>query len=134
MLEEKTPQVLAAVRLDRARLFLQDAEKNLAIDSFLTSINRSYYCIYHAMRAVLALERFDSKKHSGVISQFRKNYIKTGIFPAELSDMIRDAFIDRNDCDYMEFPVASKDDAAARLENAKTFIAAVGEYIAPKLQ
>jgi len=63
MLEEKTPQVLAAVRLDRARLFLQDAEKNLAIDSFLTSINRSYYCIYHAMRAVLALERFDSKKH-----------------------------------------------------------------------
>jgi uncharacterized protein (UPF0332 family) len=86
------------------------------------------------MRAVLAFERFDSKKHSGVISQFRKNYVKTGVFPAELSDMKRDAFTDRNECDSMEFTVASKDDAAARLENAKTFLTAIEEYLAPKLQ
>jgi uncharacterized protein (UPF0332 family) len=33
------------------------------------------------MRAVQALDGFDSKKHSGVISAFRKDYIKTGIFP-----------------------------------------------------
>jgi len=134
MPNEKTPQELAAGRLDRAKEFPRDAEKNLAMDSFLTSINRSYYAIFHAMRAVLALEEFDSKKHSGVISQFRKNYIKPGIFPAEMSYTISDAFRDRNDCDYMEFSVASRDDAAEQLENAKTFLAAVEEYITPKLQ
>lgn len=30
--------------------------------SLKSSINRSYYCIFHAMRAVLALDKFDSKK------------------------------------------------------------------------
>ena len=134
MLEEENPAILAAVRLDKARVFLRDAETNLAADSFLTSVNRSYYCIYHAMRAVLALDRFDSKKHSSIISQFRKNYIKTGIFPATLSDIIRTSFRDRNDCDYMDYYIISKDDTVAQLENAKTFLTAIEDYLAPKLQ
>jgi uncharacterized protein (UPF0332 family) len=134
MLEEGDSAVLAAVRLDKARVFLRDAETNMTADSFLTSVNRSYYCIYHAMRAVLALERFDSKKHSGVISQFRRNYIKTGIFPATLSDIITKSFRDRNDSDYNDYYLISKDEVVEQLENAKTFLAAVEEYLAPKIQ
>ncbi|MDR2578582.1 MAG: HEPN domain-containing protein [Chitinispirillales bacterium] len=133
MLDEETPSVLAAVRLDKARECLQAAEKNLLMDLFQTSVNRSYYCIFHAMRAVLALERFDSKKHSGVISQFRKNYIKPGIFPTELSYIITNAFKDRNDCDYMDFYAVSKDDASSQFESAKVFLGAVDAYITPKL-
>lgn len=45
-----------------------------------TAANRSYYAIFHAARVVLALDGQDYKKHSGVISNFQKNYIKTGIF------------------------------------------------------
>jgi len=134
MREEDDSAVLAAVRLDKARVFLRDAETNMTVDSFLTSVNRSYYCIYHAMRAVLALDRFDSKKHSGVISQFRKNYIKTGIFPSTLSDIITKSFRDRNDSDYNDYYLISKDEVVEQLENAKTFLAAVEEYLAPKLQ
>jgi uncharacterized protein (UPF0332 family) len=133
MLEDDDSAVLGAVRLDKARIFLRDAETNMTVDSFLTSVNRSYYCIYHAMRAVLALERFDSKKHSGVISQFRRNYIKTGIFPSTLSDIITKSFRDRNDSDYNDYYLISKDDVAAQIENAKTFLAAVEGYLAPKL-
>ena len=30
--------------------------------------NRSYYAVFHAMRAVLAFDKIDLKRHSGIIS------------------------------------------------------------------
>jgi uncharacterized protein (UPF0332 family) len=50
----------------------------LIMGKFSQSINRSYYAIFHATRALLALNKFDTKKHSGVIAYFNQNYIKTG--------------------------------------------------------
>ena len=38
--------------------------------SYRSANNRAYYSIFHAIRSVLALDGFDSKKHSGVISEF----------------------------------------------------------------
>ena len=43
------------------------------------------------MRAVLALEGDDFKKHSGVIAIFRQNYIKSGIFDTVYSEIIQKA-------------------------------------------
>lgn len=128
MLDKETV-ALVNFRLDQARVCLEDARRSLECLSFKTSVNRSYYCIFHAIRAVLAVERFDSKKHSGVISHFRSNYIKVGKFPSILSDIVKDAFKYRNDCDYMDFYVISKDDTTAQVENAKVFLNAVEEYL-----
>ena len=47
--------------------------------------NRAYYTVFHAMRAVLVFDNFDSSKHSGVIAEFRRRYIKEGVFPIEVS-------------------------------------------------
>ena len=113
---------------------MRAAEVNIAADLFKDAANRSYYCIFHAMRAVLALDRFDSKKHSGVISAFRQNYVKTGVFTADISDIIRISFTVRNESDYEDFYVISKEKVAGQIENARAFLAAVEEYLAPKLQ
>ncbi len=64
---------LSQVRLDTAKSCLRDAEILIDTESFKSSANRSYYTIFHAMRAVLVFDGFDSKKHSGIISEFRKN-------------------------------------------------------------
>jgi len=131
---DQSSAALANVRLQQARECLQGAENELAVDLFKNSANRSYYCIFHAIRAVLALESFDSKKHSGVISAFRQRYIKTGIFPTKFSDIIEDAFEVRNDSDYLDFYVISKDAVVAQIENAKVFLAAAEEYVKAKNQ
>ena len=125
---------LVAFRLQQARECLQTAEVDIAAGLFKAAANRSYYCVFHAMRAVLALDRFDSKKHSGVISTFRKNYVKTGVFTADISDIIKTAFEVRNNSDYQDFYLISKDEVAAQIENAKTFLATVEEYLAPKIK
>jgi uncharacterized protein (UPF0332 family) len=126
---DETGTALAGYRLEQANECLDAAVRELNASSFKAAANRSYYCIFHAMRAVLALERFDSKKHSGVIAVFRQRYIKTGVFPPEFSDIITGAFNARAGSDYEDFFVISKADVTAQIENAKTFFSAVKAYI-----
>ena len=69
--------------MERAKEMLSAAEDNLKIGQYKTSLNRSYYAIFHAMRAMNILKGFDSSKHSGVIAYFNKEYIKEGIMDKE---------------------------------------------------
>ena len=133
-LEERTSEDLANFRLNQAVKCLQSAQRGLAADDFADAANRSYYCIFHAMRAVQALDRFDSKKHSGVIDNFRKNYIKTEIFSHDFSDIIGDAFKIRLESDYEDFYVVSKNKVTVQVENAKAFLETVEKYIGERIQ
>ncbi|MCL2220653.1 MAG: HEPN domain-containing protein [Chitinispirillia bacterium] len=131
----QTASALARSRIQQANECLYSAEFELESKGFKTAASRSYFCIFHAMRAVLALDKFDTKKHSGsiIIAAFRKKHIKSGLFPAKFSDIIEDAFKIRDDSDYEDFYVISKDDVAVQIANAKIFLAAVESYISEKL-
>lgn len=74
---------LSDVRYDHALEDLKAAELLLEKEQYKSAVNRSYYSIFHAIRAVLAYDDIDSKKHSGIISTFQRLYIKTGIFNKE---------------------------------------------------
>ena len=121
--------VLINLRLEQANKCLESAILLSNSGAYKDAANRSYYAVFHAMRAVLASDCFDSKKHSGIISEFRRRYIKNDIFPKKFSDIIEDAFDVRTDSDYNDFYVISKDDVTSQIENAKTFLATVGAYI-----
>ena len=123
-----TPRDLSKYRLEQAKECLVAAEATVDL-SVKTSVNRSYYCIFHAMRAILALDGFDSKKHTGIISAFRQMYIKSGKIAAHFSDIIGDAFEVRNDGDYEDFHVVDKTEALQQIENARSFLEAVEKYI-----
>ena len=90
MLPEQAIEI-SKVRFDHAKECLRDANLLLAGESYRSAANRAYYAIFHAMRAVLALDGVDMKHHSGIISEFRKRYIKTGVFDASLSGLISGA-------------------------------------------
>ena len=68
---------ISKLRLDIAKERLSYADEILKIGDYKTVANRSYYAVFSAMRAVLALDGFDSKKHSGIIAEFRRLYLKT---------------------------------------------------------
>ena len=125
-------RAISAVRLEKAEECLADAKLLLESESYKSAANRSYYAIFHAMRAVLAYDGYDSKKHSGIIAEFRRLYIKTGIFESGLSDIIRSLFDLRTDSDYNDFFVASKADVAEQVGNAEYFVQQVKEYLAER--
>ena len=86
---ESSVKELSEYRLARAIEMLRASEENLKINQLKTSLNRSYYAIFHAMRAVNILDGYDSSKHSGVIAYFNQYYLKEGKLPRELSAIIK---------------------------------------------
>ena len=123
---------LSLYRLNKAKRDLEDSKKTLDLEMYDNAANRSYYAIFHAARAVLALDGADFKKHSGVISNFQKNYIKTGIFDKKMSNIIKSAFDIRNETDYEDFYVVPKEDVKRQVSEAEVFIAAVEKHIIDK--
>ncbi len=75
----------------------------LEYGKYKLALNRSYYSIFHGMRAVNALDEFDSSKHSGVITHFNQYHVKTGNFSKEASKIIRTASEMREHADYEDF-------------------------------
>lgn len=98
-------KVLAKLRIEQAEQCLRSADALFAIGNLRGAVNRAYYAIFHGMRSVLALEYKDFAKHSAVISYFRRNYIKNGIFTVEMSDTITELFNNRSHSDYDVFSI-----------------------------
>ena len=85
--------------------------------------------MFHATRALLAMDHFDSKKHSTIIGYFNQQYIATGKIPQEYHKMLAKAFTVRNNADYEDFFVVSQSAAQEQYENAVTFIARITDYL-----
>lgn len=124
---------LCLYRLSKAEEYLNDAKKTLALGMYDTAANRSYYSIFHAVRAILALAGKDFKKHSGVISCFQMDYVKTGIFGKEMSDIIKSAFSLRTDSDYEDFFVIAHEDVIHQVDEANIFYETIKAYINSEL-
>jgi len=120
---------LSEYRLEKSLECIKASELMLENSLYSDSINRSYYSIFHAVRALLALEFVDRKKHSAVIAYFQEHYIKTGIFNKRFSDIIQFAFNVRQLSDYRDFYVFARKDAAEQLDNARYFYEGILNYI-----
>lgn len=58
---------LSYYRLERAGEDLQTAKNNYEDGNYRAANNRAYYSIFHSLRSVMALDQYDSKKHSDTI-------------------------------------------------------------------
>ena len=120
---------LCKYRLERARECLKSAILLRDLGDYASSANRSYYSIFHAIRAIMALDGEDRKKHSGVIAYFQEKYVKTEIFDKDYSYIIKNAFQIRQESDYDDFCIISKEEVDEQLENAERLIAKISEFI-----
>jgi len=126
---------LSDYRLDQAVRCLKSAKMLLSDDDFKGAANRSYYCVFHSMRSVLALSGIDFKSHAAVISHFRKEYVKTKIFDTKMSDILTVLFRVRNESDYEDFYLLSKEEVVSQLESAEFFINEVRRFLSyPKIK
>ncbi|MCM1161114.1 MAG: HEPN domain-containing protein [Roseburia sp.] len=125
---------LVSYRLRNANEKLESAKLLLDAGKYRDSIGRSYYAIFTAVRAVLANDKIDFSKHSGVIAYFQKEYIKTKKFDVKYSKYLQSAFQIRNSCDYDDFFIASKLDAEEQYSRAVEFYNVVQNYLSSFLK
>lgn len=108
---------------------LEDAKIMYDADRYKNALNRAYYSVFYGIRAVNALDGFDSSKHSGVIAHFNQNYVKKGVFPKEASKVIKLASEKREKADYLDFFVASREEADEQIKRAEVFSKWIGDYL-----
>ena len=75
---------LSTYRLQESETTLRAAETLLEAGLLKDSINRSYYAVFYAVKAVLALDGVDFKRHKDAIGHFNQYYVATGYFDRTL--------------------------------------------------
>ena len=131
-MQEHERKALSQARLEHAVECLSAAKNLLETENYTSAANHSYYAVFHPMRAVLAFDEIGMKHHSGIISEFRCRYIKTGIFETRMSEIISVLFDVRTDSDYDDFFVISKADTAVQIENAAYFVDRIELYLSTR--
>lgn len=121
---------LCGYRLLQAEDSLKAAKINYENALFKDSINRSYYASFYAIKAVLALEEIDFKRHKDAIGYFNKSYVATNKFPKELGRKIGMLKQLREKSDYDDFFIAGKEEAGIQIETAELMITEVKRFIA----
>jgi uncharacterized protein (UPF0332 family) len=125
----ETEKDLSKHRIAQAEQCLKDAKNLLENSGYKSAANRAYYCAFHSMRSLLALDKIDYKSHKAVISDFRLKYIKTGILETNLSEILTTLFRVRTDADYDDFFVIEKEETEKQIENAELFFEQIKEYL-----
>lgn len=120
---------LSKHRLETAENTYRIAELCFENEGLRDAVNRSYYAAFYALRAVLALEGVDFKRHKDVVAYFNQHYVATDKFEREIGKRIGRLKMMREDCDYDDFFVIEKDEVFAQLETAEMVISAIKQYL-----
>jgi uncharacterized protein (UPF0332 family) len=128
MSDEKT--TLIRYRLSQARESLKEADVLLREQMSKRSVmNRLYYAMFYALLALLQDKQLGSSKHSGAISLFDREFIKTGTFEKDFSKVLHRTFELRQKADYMEQTEVTKQDIDEIHPQVLDFVNRIESYL-----
>lgn len=128
-MKPKISQELSNHRIEQAKEDLIASKALYDLKLYKSSNNRAYYSIFHSVKAILALEPIDFKRHKDVIAYFNKNYVHTEIFPRSMGRKISDASRIREDSDYDDEFVVKEEDTLLQIQTAEELINLAQKYI-----
>ena len=114
-------------RLRSARLLAEAGQHRDAV-------SRAYYAMLDSANACLAARGIRTRSHTGTITQFGLQFIKTGLIPKEYGRWLARVEGERMDADYEVAKTFTQDDAKAALRMAEDFVAAVESLVGRLLQ
>ncbi len=125
----KGKKELISYWLQRADETLEEARVMLNTDHQHGCANRLYYACFYAVTSLLISKDLSSSKHSGVMSLFNKNLVKTGIMPVELGKFYSALFENRMESDYGDW-IESEDEITEKdIEIASEFIEKIASIV-----
>lgn len=122
-------QALVQYRLTQATEAIESARLLVQNRHLRDATNRSYYAMFYATLALLAYRGKRASKHTGVLSLFDIEFVRTGLFSKQYSDWFHRAFDLRQDSDYREMFQVSEQGTEEVLIQAEAFVAEVKSYL-----
>lgn len=123
---------LCMYRIGNAKETLDTAKLCMEHKRYKDTINRCYYAAFYAIKAVLALEKVDFKRHKDAVSYFNQNYVATGIFERELGKELGRLKRKREISDYDDFYVVSYDEVVEQYEAAERIVKSIQQFLQDK--
>lgn len=116
----------------RAKRYLKSARLLIKDSDYESAVSRVYYAMFYCVEALLLTKELSFSSHKAVISEFGRHFVKTGVFPKEMSKSLTRAFEKRQFSDYEHTFVITREDAEEILKDGKTFVASVVSYLKDK--
>lgn len=120
---------LSRYRMNTAEETLDAAQICMDGKHYKDAVNRSYYAAFYAVKAVLALEEKDFKRHKDVVAYFNQHYVGADIFPKEIGRKLARLQQKREKYDYDDFVIVSKEEGEEQILSAQEVIHAVKVYL-----
>ena len=129
-LKEEERNTLVRLQMEKAHLFLQQADEMYKQHYWDIASNRYYYACYHAVQALLIKNGLSSHTHDGLITSFGLHFVKTGKVDRKLGAFFSRIEQLRKKGDYNCFYSISEEEIATMIEPAKELILRIEELIA----
>lgn len=109
--------------IQKAEKYLRSAEVLRGIGDLDSAASRLYYAMFYCAEALLASKGLAFSSHRAVVSAFARQFVKTGLLPAEMHAWLREAFDKRQLGDYVARPSLQPAELEALQSNAVQFTA-----------
>ncbi|MDD4193395.1 MAG: HEPN domain-containing protein [Mangrovibacterium sp.] len=129
MIKDSDRDTLISYRLDQARNTITEVNTLIEANLLNIAVNRIYYGMFYCLTALALKYGFSSSKHSQLIGWFNKHFIKTGFIDVKYGRMLRDAFKNRTEGDYVPFVEFDLNDVIDMQNDMKDFIRELELYV-----
>lgn len=115
-------QQKAAQSIKEAKLLMENGLND-------TAMSRLYYAAFYAINALLAINGFNPKTHSGTKSIFNKEFILTGKIDKRYSDFYSFLMAKRFEADYDDFVFIDENKIQSLIDETEEFVQTVNTLI-----
>jgi len=128
-MEEKSLKELVDEELRAARDRMEAATLLVEHGKMEDAVNRAYYAVFHASRALLYSVGRDAKSHSGLLSSVGLHLIEKGQMEKKYGSVLRRLFEARETADYMVGAIFEEEEVTNMVRDAASYVA-MAEHLA----
>ena len=108
---------------------LSDAQLMYKNDRLKSTVNRAYYAMFHATKAVLLSCGTDCESHAGALNRFGEHVIKKGLLDEKFAKMLHRAYRLREKSDYLPSFKIDAEQVEKLIKEAKEFVEAIKKIL-----
>lgn len=116
-------------RMDRAEKTLAEARTLFETAQMFGAVNRIYYVMFYAVSALACAHGFTTASHSQLRGYFNREFVKTGLIPAQHGKAYGIAFDSRKKGDYDDLVEFEKEQVHEMLSEATEFLRVIKHLI-----
>jgi uncharacterized protein (UPF0332 family) len=108
---------------------LSDAQLMHKEKRLKSTVNRAYYAMFHATKAVLLSQGTDCQSHAGALNRFGECVIKKGLLDEKFAKSLHRAYRLREKSDYSPAFKIETIEVKKLIKEAKEFVEAIKELV-----